>query len=392
MDEKEVKRLLKKYINGHATQQEKALLENWYLTEGRNQHLSEQEQDFAHLKEELWSGTLQRAGLADQNTTKKFPWYRVTAAAIILLGLSTALYFYVDPPSAPETQHTTQPVDIAPGGNKATLTLADGRTMDLSSDQAEIIIDPAELTYGDGTQIAVVDTENNDYGSQKKAALLNTIRTPKGGQYRVILPDGSQVWLNAASSLKYPTFFSGNERRVVLTGEAYFEVSSITSSGNKKMPFVVQTVNQEVRVLGTHFNISSYEDEGMAKTTLLEGAVNVVSLHGEDSRKLKPGQQSIVRAGDMKVITADPDEVIAWKNGEFAFYNEDIESVMKKIARWYDVEVIYQASVKNISIWGSVSRFKNISEVLKMIELTGSVHFKISEGADGKKRRVYVMK
>ncbi len=392
MNEQEVEFLLNKYNKGKATTQEKALLENWYLKEGMNQSFSEEELDLDHLKEELWSGTLQRAGLVEPHSVHRFPWYRVAVAAILLLGLAAGLYSYLHSPSVTSTQQLAQPIEIAPGGNKATLTLADGSIIDLESDKGEIVINTKELTYGDGTQIAMVETENDDLLSKKNATSLNTISTPKGGQYKITLPDGSQVWLNAASSLRYPTHFDVHERRVMLTGEAYFEVSSITSSGNKKTPFIVQTSEQEVTVLGTQFNISSYQDEKMVKTTLLEGAVNVLSLKRNESKKLKPGQQSIIEEGRIAVRTVDTDEAVAWKNGEFVFYNQDIETVMKKIARWYDIEVVYETPMENLSIWGSVSRFKNISEVLKMIELTGSVHFEISEGVNGKERRVHIMK
>lgn len=389
MNEQEVKLLLRKYNNGQATPQEKALLENWYLQEGRKQSLSDEELDVDRLKEELWLGTLERAGLVEPERIRTFPWYRMVAAAVLVLGLAVGFYFYLHSPPFAATQQLAQAIDVAPGGNRATLTLADGRTIDLSDDKKGLVVDAGGLVYDDGTQVALSNANNLGKGNETQ---LNTISTPKGGQYKVTLPDGSQVWLNAASSLTYPVRFGDNERRVQLKGEGYFEVASIASSGTTKMPFVVETQDQEVAVQGTHFNISGYEDEKTVKTTLLEGAVTVFSLKGGGFRQLKAGEQSIVEEGRISVSSVDIEEAVAWKNGEFVFYNQDIKTVMKKIARWYDVEVVYEAPMDNLSIWGSVSRFKNISEVLKMIELTGSVHFKISEGVTGKERRVHVMK
>jgi len=277
-----------------------------------------------------------------------------------------------------------QPVNnIVPGTNKAILKLEDGSSIVLEDASDEKIVQQSDLLVTrtkDGHLIYEVTASDKN----KFAVTYNTIETPRGGEYQVTLPDGTKVWLNASSSLRFPTAFTGKERRVELTGEGYFEVAK-----NKDLPFIVSTGREIVQVLGTHFNISSYKDEKYSRTTLLEGQVKI-SLPNKDnkteiaSRILTPGQQSVVHSEKMEVIAIDAQEAVAWKNGEFMFNNEDIESVMRKIARWYDVEVIYPATLKNKYIWGSVSRFQDISEVLKIIELTGSVHFKV-EG-----RRVYM--
>jgi ferric-dicitrate binding protein FerR (iron transport regulator) len=204
---------------------------------------------------------------------------------------------------------------------------------------------------------------------------MNTIQTPRGGQYQVILPDGTKVWLNAASSLTYPTAFTGGDRAVQLRGEAYFEVA-----GNKEKPFKVMVGNMQVNVLGTHFNVMAYEDENAIQTTLLEGAVQVTN--GGVSHLLKPGQEGrLDRSSDaFRLLDVDADEAVAWKNGVFQFGGISIETVMRQIVRWYDVDVEYQGRT-NEHFRGTISRSANASEVFKMLELTGAVHFTI----DGKK-------
>jgi ferric-dicitrate binding protein FerR (iron transport regulator) len=207
------------------------------------------------------------------------------------------------------------------------------------------------------------------------AAGKNTLSTARGETYRVRLPDSTAVWLNAASSLKFPVSFSGKKTRSVeLSGEAYFEVFE-----DKAHPFVVRTDQQEVRVLGTHFNVSSYPDELYASTTLVEGAVNVSRPALPDAKTilLKPGQRSLLRSGNLEVSNVDTQEAIAWKNGDFMFKNEHIESIMRKLSRWYDIEVSYEGDMSDLIFIGVVSRSKNISAVLKIMESTGNIHFKI---------------
>lgn len=210
-----------------------------------------------------------------------------------------------------------------------------------------------------------------------------SIATPRGGTYQVILSDGSKVWLNAASSIKFPASFTGQQqRRVTLVGEAYFEIAK-----HKSQKFVVNTRNQEVAVLGTHFNINSYLDEGNEKTTLLEGSVRVSSVRAEvKDVRLVPGQQATVSAASkIDVEEVDVNEVVAWKEGKFVFVEEDVPSIMNKIARWYDVEIVYEGDVRRKALGGSVSRFKNVSEVLEKLSDTKAVQFRI-EG-----RKVIVM-
>jgi ferric-dicitrate binding protein FerR (iron transport regulator) len=204
----------------------------------------------------------------------------------------------------------------------------------------------------------------------------NIISTPRGGQYQLILPDGSKVWLNSASSLKFPTAFYGKERQVELTGEGYFEVAK-----NANTPFSV-TVNQmKIDVLGTHFNIMAYNDEKTMNTTLLEGAVTVSD--GEMEKKLIPGQQAIVNEAtrQMSVGQADILKAIAWKNGLFEFDNTDLSTIMRQLARWYDIEIVYEVTPEKTALGGSISRNLSLKEVLNMLEANGINHFNI----EGKK-------
>src|SRR5690606_24889822 len=272
-------------------------------------------------------------------------------------------------------------VDVKPGGQRATLTLPDGRVIALREDQGSVIVSDSILRYQDGTEIAK---------SGGTEGLTNTISTPKGGQYHLVLPDGSGVWLNAESTLKYPSRFDPEKRSVELIGEAYFEIATVYSSDKKShKPFFVISNKQQIEVLGTHFNVSAYEDEPVTTTTLLEGSVSVLAAGRK--QQLVPGQQSWVQLGkETTVVDADVEKAIGWKNGEFVFYNERIEKVMKDIARWYDVEVIYRDDVRDKTMWGAVSKFENISKVLKMIELTGVARFDIQIREDN--RRVYIMK
>lgn len=305
--------------------------------------------------------------------------YRLSAAAAVLFIIAFGTWHYVHKEGSPKVEIGEKRFkdDVAPGGNRALLTLADGTQLSLTdatdgelAQEAGVVITKTE----DGQLAYTVihsDRKNNEIPQ------FNSIETPRGGQYQINLPDGSRVWLNAASSLRYPTTFTGKERRVELRGEAYFEVAE-----NMHMPFRVASNNQVVEVLGTHFNINAYPDEGAIKTTLLEGSVNVQI--GSHSAVLKPGQQALVEKS-IQVRDVDLEEAVAWKNGRTQFSNASIQNIMRMLSRWYDVEVDYKGEMIQTGFGGSVSRSKNISEILKLLELTGDVHFQI-EG-----RRVTVM-
>jgi ferric-dicitrate binding protein FerR (iron transport regulator) len=296
---------------------------------------------------------------------------RIAAAAVVIFGLFTTIFLLSRPHHPQIAQHPGSKLpfnDIAPGGNKAILTLADGKN---------IVLDTASngtLAQQGGIKVIKTGAQlNYSSGINPAEVLYNTVTTPKGGQYQLTLSDGSRVWLNAASSLHFPTAFSGKERKVELTGEGYFEVAK-----NKEKPFIVTANNTSIEVLGTHFNVNAYSDENSIKTTLLEGSVKVSK--GNAGTLIVPGEQARVNnfSGDITVKKdVDLDETVAWKNGKFVFQSEDIKSIMRQLERWYDVNVVYSKNVTDEEFIGSISRQVNISEILEMLEKAGSVYFEI---------------
>jgi hypothetical protein len=309
-------------------------------------------------------------------------WLQV-AAAVIVVTISAYLYkhYNSNEASLEPVVNKTRPVntDITPGGNKALLTLADGKQIVLENAKSGLLAQEENTTIKkeDGDILVY-----NSQGTEMVQSPFNTISVPRGGHYRVVLPDGSKVWLNASSSLRFPTAFAGAERTVELRGEAYFEVEK-----NERMPFIVTVTNERkyegdasnnmrIQVLGTHFNVMAYEDEPNAVTTLLEGSVRV--SNNVNNVLLKPGQQALSNnANKLRVSAGDTEGAVAWKNGYFKFSNENIRSIMNKISRWYNVDIEYKGKVPEKNLWGTVSRFEDVSEVLKTLELTGSIHFKL---------------
>lgn len=288
---------------------------------------------------------------------------RMVAAAAVLLALAGTAYLLLKPRDK-ATIATELPRfrnEVPAGGNKAILTLGDGTVITLDSMANGLLAQQGQV------QIVKTATGQLSYqggGDAKETTALNTIRTPRGGEYRLTLPDGTQVWLNAASSITFPVVFAGAERNVQVSGEVYFEVAH-----NKAKPFHVTVGEMSVEVLGTHFNINAYAGEAAVKTTLLEGAVKVAS--GNERRQLAPGQQAVVTvAGNMQVEDdVDLDEVIAWKNGYFQFNDADIRSVMRQLENWYDVKVAYEnGKVPERSFGGGIQRSLPLTRVLKILE------------------------
>jgi transmembrane sensor len=310
--------------------------------------------------------------VAAMNARPAFRWMRSAAAAAVLLLIVAGGFMWLKvkqaPPKTAQVQKTVQPVSdaIVPGSNKAVLTLADGSRILLDSTHQGTL---AKQGNADVINLSsAVLTYNGDMGNGNKA-IYNTLSTPKGGQYRLVLPDGTKVWLNASSSIHFPVAFSEKERQVAITGEAYFEVAK-----NPAKPFKVTVRDATVQVLGTHFNIMAYDDESAMKTTLLEGSVKVSK--GTQGKVITPGQQvKIMQTGAMKIAEADIEEVVAWKNGWFHFTSWDIEKIMRQIARWYDVEVVYEGKIPAGTFSGIVSRQNDIMEALEIMR--GSVGFTI---------------
>ena len=302
---------------------------------------------------------------------RKYWW----AVAAILLVMATGSFFLWNQRTGRElakTDDLQQPLskDILPGGNKAILTLADGTKVALDT------ANNGALTRQGGVSLVKMDGQlsYNTEGSNSKEVLYNTVATPKGGQFQLTLADGTKVWLNAASSLRYPTSFTGSERKVEITGEAYFEVAK-----NKAMPFKVDVAGRgEVEVLGTHFNINAYDDEPNVSTSLLEGSIRFTELQTREVKTIVPGEQVLLGADGRMELKKHPDmeSVVAWKNGSFDFSKQDIVSVMRQISRWYNVDVVYSGVVSKETFTGIVNRNSEVSEVLSLIEESG-VRFKI---------------
>jgi transmembrane sensor len=391
MTENEYLSLCEKYLKGACTPQEELLLKEYQDKFMLNDRpwVTETMGDEAEIKNRL-SKKLQASMHADTEeelNVTRFKWRYVSAAAAILVFISLAIYFIE--PKARIQQHQvavtkiqSAKTEIVPGSNKAILILADGSKIILDNAKKGVLTKQGNTAITKSDDGLLVYNFKNNETSAQIANPLNTITIPRGGKYQIVLPDGTKVWLNSSSTLTFPTLFTGTERGVQLSGEAYFEVAK-----NKDMPFKVRLNNNtEVKVLGTHFNIMAYNDESEIKTTLLEGSVKL--SNNSDNVLLVPGQQGTVGRTPnavFKVQEANLAEAVAWKDGNFMFVNEDIRSIMKKISRWYDVDIDYKNDVSGRTFSGTVPQFKDVTEVLKLIQLTGAVRFKIEE------RRIIVM-
>ena len=379
MEEQELKKLISKYNSGVATAEEKILVENWY-EELNGEELSISHDRLMAIKQDTYTNLLSHIGSTQpqkypaQNNKNVFPLYLKWVAAVLLLSITITFYYY-NRRASTETTNYIAKNDIAPGGNKAILTLANGSKVVLDDKKNGRLATQGQTIIQKKGSGLLTYLSSALSGQKATEITYNTVSTPRGGQYEVILPDGTQVWLNAASSLKFPTAFIGKERNVELTGEAYFEVSK-----NKAMPFHVSAAGQVIEVLGTHFNVNAYTDETLLKTTLLEGSVKVNK--GISFATLKPGQQSTINNNEITPVikiaeVTDADEVMAWKDGKFYFNNADIKTVMRQIGRWYDVDIEYAGKIPgNDAFTGAFSRNMTASKALKILAFSG-VDFKI---------------
>lgn len=368
------KDILHRYINDTCSDEEKAWVESWYLENHDPEFQIDTELAEEHLVD-VWQS------LNDETRDKTYPLRKViTAAAAVIIIVGTGLWYLSrSSVSLPENNiaHTEDHQhEIKAGRDQALLTLADGRIIHLDSiaigttvnENGMIItkMDDGTLTYHLDNAI---DIATNAY---------NTISTPRGGQYKVVLPDQSIVWLNAASSLHFPMAFTGSTRSVTLDGEGYFEIAH-----HKDKPFIVTSKNQQTVVKGTKFNITAYSDDEAIVTTLIEGSVLVQASHNDyynGGILLRPSEQTSLNSNNtFRKTKVQALEAIAWKNGKFIFNNTALESIMKQLGRWYDVEIVYLDKVENITFTGSVSRFDDIHDVLRKISLTESVHFETRE-------------
>jgi len=369
---KEFLELRKKYLNGTASPAEIQLLEQYYELFSEEANSTDQltHQEIADLEEYLKEG-IQNRIIAKQKPAISFYKRTFIRAAAVLVFVSAGIFYllYNSHTPAQIADNTLKNHDIAPGGNKAILTLSNGSIVTLNNRKNGYLVTQA------GAMVVKTDSMLSYKATRPNLSQVsyNTITTPKGGQYQLMLADGTKVWLNAASSLKFPTEFNGKDRTVELTGEAYFEVTK-----NKAKPFNVKTFNQTVQVLGTHFNVNSYSDEAAVKTTLLEGSVKIYSANG--AVLISPGQQAVLSGNKLLVENdLDIDEIIAWKNGMFQFDEADIQTIMRQIARWYAIDVAFKGPIPSYTYHGKISRNSNVSHVLKILELSG-INFKIEGG------------
>ncbi|SEN32863.1 FecR family protein [bacterium A37T11] len=376
MDNKAFNDLFRKYEDSSLSEAERAVLENWYIW----------------LAKESPEGPLSENELLGRllSLSHKLPITRSHGMRVMLYGaiaaslaivLAFALYLYRPIVSSKKADSEVRH-DINHGSNKAVLTLADGTKVDLSPEKEGVLMKGDELTYEDGTPIMPA-------AEQQTADVWYTMTTPNGGQYQLTLPDGSKVWLNAGTTITYPSVFNGESRLVELQGEAYFSVKPGVNKNRKRIPFIVRSAKQEVSVLGTEFNVASYANERNCTTTLVDGSVKVKMrdpsttdspLDKGEGTLLKPGTSSILHNRQLRVENANLDAVMGWKNGDFVFVNEDINSIMRKVERWYDVQVMCKDNMwKGLTFSGQISRKKSLTEVLEVLQLSKNFRYEIKD-------------
>lgn len=372
--------LISRQINHGLTPEEELALNAWLDAETSNQLVYDglREENAQHSAidfmnslsvDAAWNKVSAASGIAQSAPVvldssrfrMRFAWGAVAAAVLV------ASFFMLRTEMNQPSKSATAPVEISPGGTKATLTLADGKIIALDG------VANGNIVAGGNVQVIKLDGTLQYNASNDNAEIsYNTIETPRGGKYQLVMSDGTLVWLNAASSLRFPVAFKGNERAVELTGEAYFEVKKSSK------PFKVFLQNgSQIEVKGTAFNVSAYHDEELMKATLLEGKINLL-IQGK-SQALVPGQQIRVRneQPEMQVVDdVDVEEEIAWKNDLFIFKGMDVKSIMREISRWYDIDVVYKGKINPETFSGIVSRKSNLSQVLKIME-EGGVLFEI---------------
>ncbi|NGM67065.1 FecR family protein [Sphingobacterium sp. SGR-19] len=391
MEKDKLYRLVRRYRDGSITDRELKELKTYIHQETSDQLL---EDVFAELAEKSplpWPTTehvderysaiqhrINRQYEVLSTRIRKWRFMRVAAALFILIGITALLFTDTDLFDRSEDRadwEQRQWSAIVPGTNKAKIVLENGQEIDLEqlADNTSIAMDGYTITKNKKGEISYRMLD----GKALENGLYNTIVVPRGGEYKLNLPDGSEVWLNAASSLRYPLNFGEAARKVELTGEAYFRVVKKTA-GTKKLPFIVQVGEQELEVLGTAFNLNSYAER--IKTTLVEGAVRLRFPKGRE-KELLPNQQSIYspRSGKIQIEKINPYYTIAWRNGSFAFDNAPLGEVLDCLSRWYDVSFEYTVDKEPVRFTGSISRYENIETLLKLIEMTNSVKFEIKE-------------
>ncbi|MDB5061532.1 MAG: hypothetical protein JWP67_1375 [Mucilaginibacter sp.] len=378
--------LIRKYLEDQCTPAEKLEIETWFeLYSGGDRAFYDNDSELINqammrslinIQQKIDSSQTPEAAIKVLRPQPKFKFRWIAVAATVLLFTVIGSYFYSYKKVVKQqvAQNHVFKNDIQQGRNKAILTLGNGKKIvldDAKNGQLAVEGNVAITKNVDG-QIIYDAADQTSTATATAEIAYNTIATPKGGQYQVRLPDGSWVWLDAASSITFPSTFTGDKRRVQLAGEAYFEVAK-----DPAKPFLVNVdEKQQIEVLGTHFNVQAYPDDHDIKTTLLEGSVKL--LYRNKQAILKPGQMAVNDPDQSLLIKpADIYEVMAWKNNMFVFNNENIKSIMKRLSRWYDVDVVFEGNVEKVNFFGNYSRSKSLVNLLKDIELTEKVHFKI---------------
>ncbi|MDR6784002.1 transmembrane sensor [Pedobacter africanus] len=371
--------LLYKYKTGTCTEEERAIVESWHIKELQQSSFMPDEAELDRAGKAIWAALPVHDEQPKSKTVSL--WLKYGAAASVALILAIGGWYFFNPkPGAEKTesQASRYKNDVQPGGNKAVLTLADGSNISLDDAANGKVAQQQGIVISKTAEGKLIYSIAGQSKANTAAVQYNTIATPRGGQYQLNLPDGTKVWLNAATSLRFPSSFAGlTDRRVELAGEAYFEVAK-----SKAQPFVVKAASQEVLVLGTHFNVDAYSSGSTNKTTLMEGSIKL--KYKTKDYLLKPGQQAVMATG-VNIETADTEAVMAWKNGNFIFTDNNIKNVMEALQRWYDIEVVYEGTVSQVGFNAEISRERSLIQVLTALEKSGNIRFKI-EG-----RRVTVM-
>jgi transmembrane sensor len=381
-DQAQIVALFNKYLSNEFSFEEVEELMKYFSSDQGNaleekilEHLQSpvlQKQDDSVLHPRVFEGI--KAKIAKGRPVTRKLWPRIAIVAALMVVIFGAGLFYINQRPSTVAQRVVHKKEIKPAANKAFLTLADGKRIALNdlTNGSVAVQSNVKITKTVNGQLVYVIAESNAV-SPSTTTLYNTIETPRGGRYEIFLPDGTHVWMNAASTLKYPTSFASlKERKVDLQGEAYFEVAK-----DKKHPFIVKTSQQEVRVLGTHFNINAYADNNQSQTTLLEGSVRV--LGATNQLYLKPGQMAVINYNErmLSLKQANLENVMAWKNGLFVFDRQQLSDVLKDVSRWYNVEFEYSEEIGRRKLWGVVSKNGTLAELLDNIFITSSIHYKI---------------
>ncbi|HEX7757160.1 MAG TPA: FecR domain-containing protein [Niabella sp.] len=356
--EEELQVLLQYFEPEQNTGQLKALIEREFLKPEQDRALPEALAQIVERNHPILIKKIQASRNKDRKVRRLLIASSI-AASFLLTG--SALMLYLHNKDKQQVQLATRQ-DIDPGTNRATLTLENGRSILLNEEKAGVIVSDKGITYTDGTNVAPANE-----------AQYVTLSTPRKGQYQAVLPDGTRVWLNAASSLRYPTAFPGERRLVELKGEAYFEVAH-----NPRQPFIVATTTQQLKVLGTVFDVNAYANEAHTVTTLIEGSVELSSLANPVPQKLKPNQQAVLDEKGYKIHNVDAAQYIAWKSGEFRFRATSLPEVLRQLERWYDLEVDYSNIPDTIRIHASIRRDKKLSSVLYALEKISNVKFELN--------------